>query len=181
MPLGIVEIMTLLLSGFVTYNFPDKRCLMQFVSNVPAVVGSVLLRTLPQNKAVARLCCYYLTNFTNGSLPMMFALTTTNIAGHTKRSVANAIMFVGYSIAFIIGPQFFRSTEAPYYQTAFETNIITFSIACLSPGAYYAYVTWQNNKKRKEIQLHIDSDIHIENEEFFDLTDKQQPHFVYSK
>jgi MFS family permease len=154
---------------------------MQFVCNVPAVIGAALVYSLPANQSVGRLIAFYCTNFTNGSLPMMFALTTTNIAGHTKRGVASAIMFMGYSVGFIIGPQFFLASEAPVYTTGFETMMIVFALACTLPGLYYAYVTWQNNKRAKALVASGEANIHILNEEFFDLTDKEQVHFVYSK
>lgn len=111
---------------------------------------------------------------------MMFALTTTNIAGHTKRAVASAILFVGYSIAFIIGPQLFIASEAPQYPTGFKSMIIMFSIACLAPGIYYFYAVWMNRRKARELQEGGHASIPIENEEFLDFTDKQQAHFVYS-
>jgi hypothetical protein len=153
---------------------------MQFICNVPAVVGSALVHALPEENRVGRLIAFYCTNFTNGSLPMMFALTTTNIAGQTKRAVSSSILFVGYSLAFIIGPQFFIGSEAPQYPTGFKTMVIMFSIACLAPGIYYLYAVLTNKRKAKSLQDGGEANAHVENEEFFDLTDKQQPRFTYS-
>lgn len=157
------------------------RCVMQFCCNVPAVIGAACVYALPKKQAVGRLIAFYCTNFTNGSLPMMFALTTSNIAGHTKRGIASAIMFMGYSVGFIIGPQFFIASEKPTYETGFETMMIVFAIACTAPGLYYAYATWQNSKRAKALIASGEVHVHIRNEEFFDLTDKEQVHFVYSK
>lgn len=154
---------------------------MQFCCNVPAVIGAALVYALPAHNKVGRLVSFYCTNFTNGSLPMMFALTTTNISGQTKRGIANAIMFMGYSTGFIIGPQFFLASQAPTYQTGFETMMIVFAFACAAPGLYYAYVTWQNNKRSKALAASGEGNVYIHNEEFLDLTDKEQIHFVYSK
>lgn len=171
--------MGLVTAGFVTLYFPNTRCLMQFLCNVPAVIGSVLVYTLPYHNRTGRLIAFYCTNFTNASLPMMFALTTTNIAGQTKRSVSTALLFIGYSTAFIIGPQFFRASEAPKYGTGFKTMIIMFSIAALAPGLYFLYATWLNRRKQKNLEENGDDNGPMVNEEFFDLTDKQQRRFVY--
>ncbi|KAH8664252.1 allantoate permease [Xylariales sp. PMI_506] len=179
-PLGLTENIALITTGFVTYYYPNTRCLMQFVCNVPAVIGAALVYYLPEENRVGRLVAFYCTNFTNGSLPMMFALTTTNVAGHTKRAVASAVLFIGYSIAFIIGPQFFISTEAPEYPTGFKTMLILFLVACLAPGLYVLHTMWKNKCKEKMLVETGEGDVHIENEEFFDLTDKQQPRFKYS-
>lgn len=111
---------------------------------------------------------------------MMFALMTTNIAGHTKRAVASAIMFVGYSTAFIIGPQFFLGSEAPTYATGFKTMIVLFCVSCLAPWLYFAYARWCNKRKAAVLQALGYSGNLIENEEFLGLTDKQQLRFTYS-
>lgn len=179
-PLGITEIIGLLATGFVTMNVPNTRCLMQFVCNVPSIIGAVLVYTLPSSNKVGRLIAFYCTNFTNGSLPMLFALTTSNMAGHTKRATANAILFVGYSTAFIIGPQFFLAKESPRYATGFKTMIVMFSIAAVAPGLYYMYMTYLNRRQAKALASSEDASVPIENEEFLDLTDKQQTRFVYS-
>jgi len=179
-PLGLTENIGLLITGFVTYYYPNKRCLMQFICNVPAVIGSALIYTLPSSARVGRLIAFYCTNFTNGSLPMMFALTTTNIAGQTKRSVASAILFVGYSTAFIIGPHFFITAEAPRYNTGFLTMTITFALAAVMPGGYFLYMKYLNRRKASNLATLGDEYAHVENEEFFDQTDKEQRRFVYS-
>ncbi|OQV03839.1 hypothetical protein CLAIMM_08829 [Cladophialophora immunda] len=179
-PMGVVEDIALLLTGYVTYTYPNTRCLMQFLCNIPAVLGAALVYALPTSNRVERLLSFFITPFTNGSLPMMFALTTTNIAGHTKRSVATSLMFVGYCVGFIIGPQFFLASEAPEYPTGFKTMIVLFSVSSLAPLMYFAYARYLNRQKIKFLEESGEAYVHIENEEFLDLTDKQQSHFFYA-
>lgn len=179
-PLGLTQIIALLGAGFTTFYYPNMRCLMQFAWNVPVVIGSALVYSLPESNQVGRLISFYCVNFTNASLPMMMALTTTNIAGHTKRAVASSILFVGYSVGFIVGPQFFLTSEAPRYQTGFKTMMITFAIACLAPLGYYAAVKWANKRRDKRMEYFGVEEGSVENEEFMDLTDKQQPRFRFS-
>ncbi|KAL3446363.1 hypothetical protein BJX65DRAFT_279453 [Aspergillus insuetus] len=71
---------------------------MQFVSNVPSTAGAVLFTLLSSQVGV--LTSFYFTDFTNNSLPMMFALTTGNVTGHKKRTTASAIHFGRQSVAF---------------------------------------------------------------------------------
>ncbi|KAJ9623744.1 hypothetical protein H2204_011146 [Knufia peltigerae] len=176
---GVVEDIALLITGYIAFSYPNMRCLMQFFCNIPAVVGSVLVYTLPTSNKAGRLVSFYITQFTNGSLPMMMALTTTNIAGHTKRSVATSLMFVGYCVGFIIGPQFFLSSEAPKYSTGFKTMIILFAVSSLAPLGYLTYARYQNRQKAKFLEQSGEANVHIQNEEFLDMTDKQQSHFFY--
>lgn len=138
-PLGVVEDIALLITGCIAYNYANMRCLMQFFCNIPAVLGSVLVHRLPTSNRAGRLVSFSTTQCTNGSLPMMMALTTINIAGHTKRSVATSLMFVGYCVGFIIGPQFFLTSEGPVYSTGFKTMIILFAVSSLGPPGDLAY------------------------------------------
>lgn len=96
-PLGVTEILGLLGAGWVAGKYPNTRCLMQIVCNIPALLGAALINTLPASNHVGRLISFHITNFTIGSITMLWALTNSNIAGHTKRTTSNAIMFVGYS------------------------------------------------------------------------------------
>jgi len=181
MPLGATEIVGLLGAGLITYNFPNTRCIMQVVCCVPAVIGSSLIYALPHSNPTGRLVGFYIVNFTNGVLTMVWSLATSNVAGHTKRVTNGAFMFVGYSVGFIVGPQFFKSTEAPNYPTAFKTMVICFSISCAAPPFYYAYITWLNKSRAKKLLATGEANVVIKNEEFYDLTDKEQHHFVYVK
>ncbi|KIV80889.1 hypothetical protein PV11_08356 [Exophiala sideris] len=179
-PLGVVQDMTLIAVGYIAYTYKDNRCLMQILCNIPAVIGSVLVYALPQKNRVGRLLGFYMTPTTNGSLPMLFALTTTNIAGHTKTSVATSVLFLGYCAGFIIGPQFFLTSQAPRYQTGFQEMIVLFALSSSMPAFYWLFAKHLNRQKARKLQEMQGADQHIENEEFFDLTDKQQQHFVYS-
>ena len=172
--------MALLGAGFITLRFENMRCFMQFAWNVPVVIGSALVYSLPESNQIGRLVSFYCVNFTNASLPMMMALTTTNIGGQTKRAVASSVLFIGYSAAFIIGPQFFLQSEYPRYQTGFKTMMITFAIACVAPLGYYAGVMWANKKRDQRMAELGGEEVSVENEEFLDLTDKQQIRFRYS-
>ncbi|GAM40564.1 hypothetical protein TCE0_039f13010 [Talaromyces pinophilus] len=128
--------------------------------NICAAENRIRHFLLPQHTlsdAVGRLIAFYCTNFTNGSLLMMFGLTTATIAGHAKRATASAFFFVGYSTAFIFGPQFFFDREVPQYLTAFKA--MNHPAQALRGDVTHEYV---------------------ENEEILYLTDKQQPRFVDS-
>ncbi|CZR58593.1 related to allantoate permease [Phialocephala subalpina] len=181
MPFGLCETIGLLTSGYLTRKIPNIRCLNQFAWCVPAVFGAALVYCLPSSNRAGRLAGFYCTGFSNVGLPLQFSLMSSNVAGHTKRGVSNAIMFFGYATGFIVGPQFFLSSEAPAYPTGFKTMIITFGTACLGPLGLWAYLIWINRKREKMIRESGNENVYARNEEFLDLTDKEQIHFVYSR
>lgn len=177
-----MEIVFLLATGALVLYFPNSRCLMQFISMVPAVIGCVFVYTLSSEQRVRRLIAFYFAESANAGLALQFALTATNIAGHTKRAIANSILFIGYSVGFIVGPQFFLTREAPRYQTGFKTMVVTYSILCAAPVLYWSYVTYLNRQKSRKLRdLGGDGAQMMENEEFLDLSDKEQLRFVYAR
>jgi hypothetical protein len=90
-------------------------------------------------------------------------------------------MFLGYPTGFIIGPQFFLAKEAPKYETGFKTMIISFSMGCAAPLGLWVYLGRLNRRKEKFLRESGGEDVYVMNEEFMDLTDREQIHFVYSK
>ncbi|KAH8895229.1 allantoate permease [Thozetella sp. PMI_491] len=185
-PFGVTQVIGLLVPGYVAYRWKNMRCIMQMAINIPGLVAAIMLNTLPQSNGAAnienkgRLVALYLVNFTNGSVALSWALNGSNISGHTKRTVANAIQFVGYSTGFIVGPQFFLGTESPLYPTALKAMLVCFSITQIMPAGYYALMTWENRRKAAKLQ-ELGRNLVEENEEFMDKTDKEQLGFVYMK
>lgn len=180
-PFGAAESIALISSGYITHRWPNMRCFMQFATIAPAVIGAALVYYLPAENKAGRLVGFTITGFSNAGLPLQFSLISSNVAGHTKRQISSAVIFVGYATGFIIGPQFFLSTESPAYPTGFKTMIITFAIAAFAPLGMWVYLTWTNNKKEKILINGGGEVTYIRNEEFLDLTDREQMKFRYSK
>jgi len=45
-------------------------------------------------------------------------MASSNVAVYTKKQLAGAALFTGYYVRNIIGPQTFKSSEAPRYHSA---------------------------------------------------------------
>jgi hypothetical protein len=50
---------------------------------------------------------------------MSLTMVSSNVAGYTKKQVTGALLFTGYCVGNIIGPQTFRDSEAPGYHSAY--------------------------------------------------------------
>lgn len=181
MPFGVAETIALLSTGYVTRHWPNMRCFCQFAAILPSAIGAAFLYYLPVENTRGRLTGFCITGFSNAGLPLQFSIVGSNIAGHTKRSVSNAAMFLGYATGFIVGPQFFLQSESATYPTGFMTMIITFAISCLSPLGLYVYLTQRNRMKECKPRESGAENVYARNEEFLDLTDREQGHFRYSK
>ncbi|CAH2354555.1 allantoate permease [[Candida] railenensis] len=119
-------------------------------------------------------CGYTLAGIGPIGFICVLSLVASNVGGHTKKVTTNAIFLIGYCTGNLIGPQTFRSTDAPLYNKA-KIGIV----ACGSVALVVLVLTWMayiwENKKKEMLE-----DDGVENSEFLDLTDGENPKFRYS-
>ena len=82
------------------------------------------------------------------------------------------------SVGNIIGPQTFRPSDAPRYVPAEITIIACWGVCLLDMLFIYWYCKRQNAKK---VLLRAEPEyVKLENQEWLDLTDRENPEFVYT-
>ena len=59
--------------------------------------------------------------------------------------------------------------------------LVCFALATALPAIYWLYLTWENHRRASRLAAAGGEVVYIRNEEFLDLTDKEQAHFVYIK
>jgi hypothetical protein len=77
-----------------------------------------------------------------------WTLVAVHVAGHTKRTTANAVWFVFYA-AGIIGPLLFLPDEAPRYLTAVKALAGMFG-PCIFFTVCWGVIIFAENRRRKE-------------------------------
>lgn len=121
-PGGAVNFLTLLIGGWVATKYSDKfhsRSACMIVANLTCILGSGLLVGLPNTNKWGRLVALWLCYFQGLGFSMSLTIVSSNIAGYTKKQVTGALLFTGYCIGNIIGPQTFKDSEAPGYHSAY--------------------------------------------------------------
>jgi ACS family allantoate permease-like MFS transporter len=83
-----------------------------------------------------------------------------------------------FSIGNIIGPQTFRPQDAPRYVPAEITIIACWGVCLLDMLFIYWYCRKENT--RKALVRADPSYVKLENQEWLDLTDRENPEFVYT-
>ncbi len=108
-------------------------------------------------------------------LETVTSLPMANTSGHSKKVARNAIMFLSYCVGNIVAPQFFRSSEAPEYHTAYRAILsgLCISTACL---LIYAGGVYMENKKMAQTTPEDASTEDL----LVDITDKKKKGFVYT-
>ncbi|KAH9943992.1 major facilitator superfamily domain-containing protein [Epithele typhae] len=112
------------------------------------VAGSALIYADGTSPRV-KLFGYYLLSPGPAALPMATQLVGVNFKGSTKkrRVAMAALLFMVYSAGNIAGPQFFKSSEAPRYPTAFRTIMICYALVVVLSMGLRIYLTLVNRSR----------------------------------
>jgi sugar phosphate permease len=173
LPSGAVSVISILIATYLAGRF-NQRALNIVSLLVPGALGGCLMAFLPGDAKVGKLIGNYLTNCIGSSLPLLYSWVSANIAGHTKKVTMNAILLMSFCLGNIIGPLTFRQDDAPDFVPAKITIVVTCAFAAAMALVLRAYYVWENKKRDRE-----DDGRHVENEEFLDLTDRENRRFRY--
>ncbi|KGQ98239.1 D-galactonate transporter [Candida albicans GC75] len=175
MPQGAVEIVGCVLLAWCS-RFISSRLLMTVFTTSLTIMSECLLAFYPEKSG--RLVGLYLPMLDPLGFICCLSCVSSNFAGHTKKITTNAMYLIAYCTGNLIGPQTFVSSQAPQYIGAKVGMIAGSSVALLSLICLYFSYVWENKKRDSRTMVDMS---HIENYEFADLTDKQNPNFRYSK
>jgi predicted MFS family arabinose efflux permease len=123
-PGGAVQFLALITGGFICTKFPNLRCICMITANTICILGSGLLVGLPIDNKWGRLVALWLCYFQGLGFSMSLTMVSSNVAGYTKKQLTGAILFTGYCVGNIIGPQTFRDSEKPYYHSAYIAYVL---------------------------------------------------------
>ena len=93
-------------------------------------------------------------------------------------------MAIGYAAGNLIGPQTFRSDQAPQYTGGVVAMLAAYGACMLLLGAYWAVAAWENRRRDRRYgkqPREQDACQHGGNtlDGFVDETDMKQPNFRY--
>ncbi|EAT87238.1 hypothetical protein SNOG_04847 [Parastagonospora nodorum SN15] len=139
--------LSLLAGGFICTHWPNSRCITMTVANLICIVGASMLVALPHTAKWGRLIGLWLCYFQGLGFSISLTIVSSNIAGTTKKQLTSAALFTGYCVGNIIGPQTFKDSEKPGYESAYIAMLIGYSIKLAAVLVLFAYM-WSVNKKR---------------------------------
>jgi ACS family allantoate permease-like MFS transporter len=177
MPCGAVEFVGCILFA-ASHSFIPHRMAISLMAMTIALAASCMLAFAgPRN---VRLAGYYLMYVYPVTTICALSCFASNTAGHTKKITTNAIFLIGYCIGNIVGPQTFVSKQAPSYTGGKISFVVCDCVTLCIIGAIYLNYWISNRKKEKDMAALKDDPLtKLENYEFADMTDKENPHFRY--
>ncbi|KAF2668275.1 membrane transporter [Microthyrium microscopicum] len=173
-PGGAVEIIALITCGILGDRYKN-RILISCSGLIVAILGMALIVGLSANHNGGRLAGYWLTQASPTPFVALLSLISTNIAGYTKKTTVAALYLIGYCAGNIIGPQAFKTGN---YRPAEITILVCWSVCLLDLVFIHALCRYRN--KRKAAIRAAPGYTKLENQEWLDLTDIENPEFIYS-
>ncbi|KAL4900899.1 hypothetical protein BDW74DRAFT_170470 [Aspergillus multicolor] len=185
-PAGVFDIGGKLLFTTLSDKFMD-RTLMAFLAILVALIGSILMIAVPQDKTGALLLGYYMISVAGAAWGLMMTAISNNTLGYTKKVTVNGLQIVAYAAGNWIGPQTFRADDAPEYRRGKTLVAVMYGVSALLLVALRVVNAWEN-RRRDKLQQDAGVDMgneetreRVEREKFMDLTDFEQLHFRYVK
>ncbi|KAI9063352.1 MFS general substrate transporter [Trametes sanguinea] len=187
-PGGVVAALTTLSCGWYS-DKKNERMIPIIFALIPTIVGSAMLIGLngSGNKGALLFATYLIGTF-GSALSSVYAYNASNTSGHTKKNTINAITLVSFGLGNIIGTEIFQPKDAPAYIPG-KIAIMVLLTVQLFISVLLRYVNLRLNAKKKAALEDMkakhgwtDADVQRERERhaFMDLTDKQNPFFVYT-
>ncbi|KAE9407903.1 MFS general substrate transporter [Gymnopus androsaceus JB14] len=174
-PSSFIAFFTILLTGWLAGKYANLSCYLIALVVLPPVAGSALIYSTSVSNGV-KLFAYYLLATGPGALPLAMSLMTTNYMGVTKKMTVTAVLFLAYCTGNIAGPQFFKTSEAPTYPTAFRTIMICYALVVVESLGLRFYLSWLNERRRMKL---VENDAAATDERSEELTDWQSYNMVY--
>lgn len=108
--------------------------------------------------------------------PILYSWVAANFAGHTKKTMVNALIMMSFCLGNALGPLSF--TTPPVYWGAKVTMLATLGFAILVLGMLVVSYRLENNKRARRLGPSGDYDDGFSS--FMDLTDGENKAFVVS-
>ncbi|KAI1138502.1 MFS general substrate transporter [Hypoxylon sp. FL0543] len=185
-PQGILVVIWIGLGAILNkYMPPNSRTLVSALFMLPTIAGGLGFLLAPPNAYVGRLICFYLTGSYQASFVISLSLVTCNTGGQSKKMIVSGMVWFGSCIGNIASPFFYKAEQVPSYHLGIGSLLVAnFAELILFFVFRYAF-KWENRRKEKvrvalrETGVTTDSAEGLNATAFQNLTDKENPNFVY--
>ncbi|KAI1215175.1 MFS general substrate transporter [Annulohypoxylon truncatum] len=185
-PQGIIIVIWIGLSALANrYMPPNSRTLISAMFMLPTMAGALGFLLAPADAYVGRLICFYLTGSYQAAFVISLSLATSNTGGQSKKMIVAAMIWFGNCLGNIVSPFFYISSQAPTYHLGIGSLLVANFLEFLLFFVFrYAFI-FENRKKEKiraqlrETGVDTNSAEWLNATAFQNLTDKENPNFVY--
>ncbi|KAG4437112.1 hypothetical protein IFR05_007410 [Cadophora sp. M221] len=190
-PYGVLIAISILtcvsLNDYVARHGKQSRCWFIILFLLPNIAGAFGLAFLSEHNKAGRLVSYYLTGPYNAAFVMILSLQTANTAGHTKKVVTNAVLFLGYCTGNIAGPFFYKGSQSPRYQLGIWSMIVSHLLEVVVILVLRLLLSRENKKRDRmqgvgegeSVEARAERAREADRTAFSDMTDRENLNFRY--
>ncbi|KAL5364845.1 fungal-specific transcription factor domain-containing protein [Aspergillus floccosus] len=150
MPTGIMSTLSAFGFSWLAARWINRRCLVTMIAACLPIIGSVVVYTLPRTNIAGQMVGIYLLYTYFGPYVVAhdagISMGQANTAGHTKKNIQYSILYIGYAVGNLIGPQTFRANQAPAYTGGFIAMLVSYC-ACVGLIAVYWAIVARYNRR----------------------------------
>lgn len=187
LPTGAIEAVIVPICGLVATYVRDSRCIVLAVVSLIPFGGLLGIRFTSLDHRWTLVGCTWLQYIIGAPVIVSWNLLSTNVAGHTKRAVANGIWFTVYAAGNVAGANIFFAREEPRYYSALTGLLVCYAgIIVLSAVAFIA-MRWENARRDAKVNAEDlasgprdDPASQAILDGFKDMTDMESRHFRYA-
>ncbi|KAI0823552.1 MFS general substrate transporter [Trametes gibbosa] len=189
---GVVEIIVIFCTVTSATYWKNGRAYSAALAYCVAILGSILVNTIPSSHRVGLLFCYWISITSIAPFVVMLAWVGSTTAGHTKRLTTNAIVMVGYAVGNSAGPQYWEKKYQPRNHVPWLILSICWAASALLLLATRAYLARENARREREERDARYDDVFVTEKRadgtlvdkrvdkaFLDLTDVQNRDYRY--
>ncbi|KAH8749465.1 major facilitator superfamily domain-containing protein [Hyaloscypha finlandica] len=107
MPTGVMSTLAAFIFSLGAAKWNNRRCLVTIIACIVPIIGAAIVYALPRTNLGGQMVGLYLLYTYFGPYVVGISLAQANTAGHTKKTVVFAILYIGYAVGNLIGPQTF--------------------------------------------------------------------------
>lgn len=155
----------------------SQKCWVGIAGYVIPLVGAIMMVALPKSMTTGQLVGNWLTACAPIGFAAVPSMVAGKTAGYTKEGVVNTATLAGYSVGGMVGPQCMQDSAAPRYIPGKTVLCVFYAVSALIIFVIRCIHVAENKRRDRLRQELGDAYHHVENQEFLDLTDKENLDF----
>ncbi|KAL5051149.1 hypothetical protein BDW71DRAFT_203173 [Aspergillus fruticulosus] len=178
MPTGVMSTLSAFVFSWIAAKWSNRRCLVTMLASCVPAIGAIIVYTLPRSNIGGQMVGIYLLYTYFGPYVVGISMAQANTAGSTKKTVQYSILYIGYAVGNLIGPQTFRANQAPAYTGGFVSMLVCYCVCVVLMAGYWFIAVALNRRRVAAVDSH-EGEGELQ-EAFADKTDFQQKGFRYT-
>ncbi|KAF3397428.1 hypothetical protein DPV78_008314 [Talaromyces pinophilus] len=125
----------------------NHRSTFAIIGYIFTIIGYIILH-FPHHygSSVMMLGLYFVSIGTYSSLPMVWTLTTLNLATPLQKAIGSGFVIGVGNVAGFVSAWIFRTSVAPYYTSGMVDGLILTCVAAGLTAVTWVYIEWHNKK-----------------------------------